>query len=506
MEERDFTLDNLNNLDQFFNTINPDSNTDIADNAQEFKSTYSDVLSKIGGEHIINTIILDNTDLASIKTTCQSELETIFNNMYAVDKPYGKDTYDSLSDLKNAIEALSIVSCNSSSALDKENPLNALLEIFNNETIREATAKECTSLYKRLCDQVVKTIHKLENAANKGYEACKDSNDPTIKKALEAMTEAKEAITAKTDLDAVFAAACIITIVRESEQYGKSVATEFTAEETLLVGSRLIALNEESKKVVSADEYNKAADEAVKGVDNYHGKISELKCAGYDAQLYRGLGPYNKLTQFDTEGQTYKDENEKLYFGKGFQKSVVYTTPQLGAYIGKPSRQIVNTEDKDLIEHFTTNTMEEHIKLHISTGAKEELITMHLPIPGQESEEVKLNIQKSTSFTADEKKDIICASKSQQALDKVYINGQPKKKGESYPVDQDQVHVIELNAHDKYSQKNPSQFMKPFDKDYNYKSKSLKKGSTGYDFLLMNHTDEGLKTLNNNYPSAFPDQ
>ncbi len=102
---RNFTQDNQNRVTRLFVAINPDNNDEIATQAQRIRGKYSSALGRIGGSSLIEAIIRDNRQMAAMKRSAAQRLGVNFNNMVALDRPYGQSTFDRLTSLLNALIA-----------------------------------------------------------------------------------------------------------------------------------------------------------------------------------------------------------------------------------------------------------------------------------------------------------------------------------------------------------------------------------------------------------------
>ena len=98
---RDFTLANLSRINQLINKVSLEENSELASRATQLKSTHSKTLPP-EGYALLNNLIQQNSDLSELKSNSKNQLDTIFNNVSALDTSYAEDTYSALESLKNA--------------------------------------------------------------------------------------------------------------------------------------------------------------------------------------------------------------------------------------------------------------------------------------------------------------------------------------------------------------------------------------------------------------------
>ena len=482
----DFTQENLSNIDQLFNSNKANDNYDIAARAGQLKSTYSKVLAKIGGYGLLNTIMIDNNQLADMKNTFKNQLETVFNNVSALDLPYAQESYNALIDLQNAMTALSNASTTGAGAITK-----GKLDQFTPDTILKMTVVsgiKLNSCLGALLDQgdeqsldrvktVIKDLSKITN-----YDVLKELADcnPYIKKALE---EAQAKIKKGAKEDQACIEACTIVILDIANTYGRQNSKKLSPEETERVFNNMLennnALNAKLQKMKVIDKYSKFT----------------RQCVDYDVKCYDG-------TSLDAYlyGASQKQLADKTAHPNG--KSVLTTTsPFYAALAGEMAR---DEAERKGAQKYNNGQLAPYCAGLIDIGRSEKRKPqepMKIKLPGDD-EMIELPATQKMDWKQ-QRKVVSEANVITGGSILLFNKTSVKKDGKTihYNQDEDQYHAAIATSSDRYA--SASNTTDVWNRSYDHLLEKNKPGYNGMDVILVNVDEDTWNRLTQEHEKEF---
>ena len=448
---RDFTLANLSRINQLINKVSLEENSELASRATQLKSTHSKTLPP-EGYALLNNLIQQNSDLSELKSNSKNQLDTIFNNVSALDTSYAEDTYSALESLKNAIKELTNAFEITSVNLNNSNTTQEIQKLFMPEILDaslQGFREQIESTYDNLYKKPVSTIKTLANALNMGYKACIDSTDPIIADIIKNVENDP-----RKDKQAIFVELCLRKQLNTALKYG------FAASEPL----------DKNIETVKAD-YEKAFEL----YKDPHGKNQSDNCVLFGLYPFDPKGKNGCLSDFldDTYNKWRHIEEDKILKGKYNPHKV--TSASYAALTGETPR--VFYEQKIAERH---EPMHKNVALAISAGNENE--PMKIKLPGQTHYIELYDKNGKTSVELGKQKTIV-----EKEIKDCYALMYKNKKG--HPTEAAQTHV---DVHEKggtYSGVNGGNGKK---KDVMHESLDnypINQKTTGIDYVVLNIPD-----------------
>ena len=322
---------------------------------------------------------------------------------------------------------------------------------------------------------VKQAIKALSSAANKGYDASKNSSDENVREAYNIATSniEKSRLAGKklsvNEKNKIFASACMAASIKLAEKYGINKARVFTKEETLSVYYSMIAMNPNTSKTD-----RKSANRIL--LDNGYSEAKfdkKMVCVPYVCNAYQNTALYEILKKIPK-----------------YKQVVRKTTPLYAALAGGESREYGNITG--------TNIPNEYVKAVISVGNANESLKIKL---AGDSEYMVLYDSSIIQFTTKEQMDILLGTDVTQPLDIMFFGkNNYKKNGETinsgdkeYNPDINQIHVVLFDSSSTYSGMGMESGSGESNVQQNKEINAEKK--FGIDVILMNHNSVELQKI-----------
>lgn len=482
----DFTQENLNNIDHLFNSNKAVDNYDIATRARQIKNTHSKTLIKLGGYSLLNTIMNDNNRLGDMKNSFKDQLKTVFNNVSALDLPFAQESYNALTELQNAITALSDVSSAGINDIAK-----GRLNKFTPDTILKkmlVSGIKLDSCLGTLLDDnddlsldraksIIKNLSKISN-----FDDLKELADcnPYIKKALE---EAQSKIKKGAKKDQACIEACTIVILDIANTYGRQNSKKLSPEETERVFNNMLennnALNAKLNKMKEIDKYSKFT----------------RQCVDYDVKCYDG-------TSLDAylDKARQKQLADKTAHPNG--KSVLTTTsPFYAALAGEMAR---DEAERKGAQKYNNGQLAPYCAGLIDIGRSEKgkpQEPMKIKLPGDD-EMIELPATQKLNWKQ-QRKVVSEANVITGGSILLFNKTSVKKDGKTihYNQDEDQYHAAIATSSDRYA--SASNTTDVWNRSYDHLLEKNNPGYNGMDVILVNVDEDTWNRLTQEHEKEF---